>query len=274
MTVYSGKDIRGLKMATNSNNTTTDVNPYKILLINPNTSESMTEDALTMVSQSISPDTQVYGYTAPTGTGPTAIEGHLDGVLSSASVFRDVYDYVKQADACLVACFSDHPLINCLREEFDVPVCGILEAAVYSARLLGGRFGILTTSARSQIRHADAVRNMGLEGFCAGLLSTGLTVPQLETSPKERVFSMMNKLAQTLVNEKGADVLILGCCGMSDMQKSIEQAVGCYGVPVIDGVVAGVNLLSGIVRSKQFTSKRGVFASSKDSRIARGQKYI
>lgn len=149
-----------------------------------------------------------------------------------------------------------------------------MEAAVYAARILGGRFGILTTSCRSEVRHADAVRNLGLSPFCAGLLSTGLTVPELESHPREQVLVMMNKAAEKLVTEKGADSLILGCCGMSDMQKSVEETMKKYKIPVIDGVVAGINHLSGLVRAGYSTSKKGMFASSKASRMARGQDQI
>lgn len=147
----------------------------KILLINPNCTELMTKNCIKMVEQHLPPDVVVIGYTAPK-TAPTTVEGHLDGVLSSADVMRDAYDVIKEADACLVACFSDHPLINCIREEFDMPCCGIMEAAIYSARVIGGRFGIVTTVYRSSIRHADGVRAYGLDGQCAGLLSTGLKV--------------------------------------------------------------------------------------------------
>lgn len=106
------KSVEDLPVAVGSENAAT----YKVLLINPNTSKGMTADALALVSVCLPPDTKVYGYTAPKDSGPSAIEGHLDGVLASASVFRDVYEYVDQVDACLVACFSEHPLTNCLRK--------------------------------------------------------------------------------------------------------------------------------------------------------------
>jgi Asp/Glu/hydantoin racemase len=246
----------------------------KVLLINPNSTKTMTQNALKMVQDSLPLDAIVYGYTAPVGKGPTTIEGHLDGVLSATSVMRDAYDLIGQVDACLVACFSDHPLTNCIREEFDIPVCGIMEAAIYSARVLGARFGIIATVYRSEIRHADAVKNMGLDRYCAGVKSTGLKVSELELKPRLEVLKTIGEVAAKLVDERDADALILGCCGMSDMKIAVEDAVKHQLVPVLDGVVSGVNLLSGIVRSNGFTSKRGLFCSSKASRQARGQDYL
>lgn len=246
---------------------------YNILLIQPNSTESMTTNCLQMVKEHLPSDCIVYGYTAPP-RAPISIEGHLDGIVSATEIMRDAYAYIQQADAVLVGCFSDHPLINCIREEFEMPTCGIIEAAIYTARLLGGRFGIVTTVYRSQIRHYDAVRAYGLEGHCAGLLSTGLKVSELHTLPREKVLSIMKEVALKLVEDKDADVIILGCAGMTDMQNAIEEAVKKYNVPVIDGIVSGVNLLAGVVRSGLKTSKHGLFCSSLEARTARGQDWL
>lgn len=264
------KDLESLPKVENGQ---TNSKKMKILLINPNSTELMTVNCLKMARSFLAPDVVLYGYTS-SKPSPAVIECHLDGVLSSADTFRDAYDYAKQADAMLVACFSDHPLVNCLREEFDVPICGIFEAGLYTARLLGGRFGIVTTVGRSSIRHGDAVRNFGLSGFCAGLLSTNLKVAELHTKPREEVLQLMSDVAYKLVEDYGADVLILGCAGMADMQEAVENSVKHRSVPVIDGVVSGVNLLTGLVRSGLKTSPRGLFASSLDARAERGQNYF
>lgn len=244
----------------------------KVLLLNPNSTEIMTINCLKMAKEHLAPDVTVYGFTA-SKPAPTTIECHLDGVLSAAAAFRDAYDYIGQVDAVLVACFSDHPLTNCIREEFDIPVCGIFEASIYTARLLGGKFGILTTVQRSSIRHGHAVKAMGLDGFCAGLLSTNLKVAELHTKPREEVLALLADRATKLV-EQGADTLILGCAGMSDMQQAVTEAVQDKGVQVIDGVVSGLNLLTGVVRSGLKTSSFGLFCSSKESRETRGQEYL
>lgn len=254
-------------------NTLDETKVYKVLLINPNSTRDMTLNDLMMVEKHLSPDCIVYGYTAPT-SAPTTIGCFVDGVISAADIIRDGYSLIERVDACLVACFSDHPLTNCIREEFDIPVCGIMEAAIYTSRVLGGRFGILATLYRSQIKHFDAVRAYGLDGNCAGLLSTGLEAAELHNKPKDVVMQTMKDMALKLVLEKDSDVILLGCAGMADMQGVIEDAVKEYNVPVVDGVVTGVNFLVGIVRSDLKTSKRGLFSSSRDARLARGQDWL
>lgn len=245
----------------------------KVLLLNPNSTEIMTSNCLSMASKFLAPDVALYGYTAKQ-PAPSTVECHLDGVLSAADAFRDSYDYVQQVDAVLVACFSDHPLTNCLREEFNVPICGIFEAGIYTARMLGGKFGVITTVARSSIRHGIAIRSMGLDGYCAGLESTNLKVAELHTKPREEVLFLMSKVAMKLVVERGADTIVLGCAGMADMQIAVTNAVRDYGVQVIDGVSTGINILTGMVRSDLKTSKAGLFASSRESRLSRGQDYV
>lgn len=179
-------------------------------------------------------------------------------------------------DAFLVACFSAHPLINALREEVAGPVIGIMEAALYSARMLGGRLGIVATGARSKIMHEDAVRYYGLDGFSVGCETTGLGVLELETLPRDKVLGLVGEAARRLVQEKGADCIALGCAGMTEMKTRCEETVGANDATaqVIDGVGVGVQFLIGLVREDYVTAKGGVFRSAQDGRKARGQGWL
>ncbi|BCS28283.1 uncharacterized protein APUU_61331A [Aspergillus puulaauensis] len=217
------------------------------------------------------PDVQVDGFTSP-HPAPTAIEGSLDAVLSTAAAVRAILHIANQYDAFVVACYSDHPLTKALREELSAPVVGIMEASLYAARTLGGRFGIVVTSTRSVVLHTDSIRNYGLEGFSAGVESCGLGVLGLERKGEEVVLGAMCDAARELV-KRGADVVTLGCAGMTKLKEAVEEAVG-PDVQVIDGVVAGVHHLVGILRMGGRTAKRGVYASSKAGREARGQDYL
>ncbi|KAL4938967.1 hypothetical protein BDV06DRAFT_231379 [Aspergillus oleicola] len=244
---------------------------YRILLINPNATATMTEKCIAMVQPTLSPDVSVTGFTTP-APAPTAIEGSLDAVLSTAAAVRAVLPIADQYDAFLVACYSDHPLTKALREELTQPVVGIMEASLFAARSLGGRFGIVVTSSRSAVLHTDSIRNYGLEGFSVGVASCGLGVLGLERKGEEVVLNAMCDAARELVR-RGADVITLGCAGMSRLKEAVEGAVG-EDVQVVDGVLAGVQHLSGILRMGGRTAKRGVYASSRVTREGRGQDYL
>lgn len=235
----------------------------------------MTDACLRSLQATLPPFCTVTGFTAPLPT-PSAIEGHLDGVLSAAASIRAVSPIALDYDAFLVACFSAHPLINALREEVLGPVIGIMEAALYSARVLGGRLGVVATGMRSKVMHEDAIRYYGLGGFSVGCETTGLGVLELETLDRGKVFDLVGDAARRLVVEKGADCIALGCAGMTEMKLKCEEVVGSKGATaqVIDGVGVGVQILIGLVREGHVTAKGGIYRSAKDGREARGQDWL
>ncbi|KAF2815251.1 carbon-nitrogen hydrolase [Mytilinidion resinicola] len=242
----------------------------RILLCNPNSTASITTSCLAMVASALPPDVSVYGFTAPT-PAPTAIEGNFDSIMSAAASARAIIPIADRYDAFLVACYSDHALINMLRKELSQPVIGIMEASFFAARTLGDRFGIISTSQRSKLMHEDSIRHFGLDAFCAGAKSCDLGALELESKPEKEVLSVMCAVAKELVAD-GADVLTLGYAGMTKLKPAIEEAVG-EDVQVVDGVVAGVQHLIGLVRMGSKTAKAGMYESSAVGRKARGQEH-
>ncbi|CAG5179495.1 uncharacterized protein ALTATR162_LOCUS9314 [Alternaria atra] len=242
----------------------------RILLCNPNATSSMTNACLEMLKPTLPPDITVYGFTAPK-PAPSAIEGNFDNIMSAAAAARAIIPIAHQYDAFLVACYSDHALIKALREELSKPVVGIMEASLFAARTLGGRFGIIATSRRSQYTLEDSVKNYGLDSFCVGARSCDLGVLELESKPEEEVLDIMCDVGKKLVGD-GADVLTLGCAGMTNMKAAVEEAVG-EDVQVIDGVLAGVQHLAGLCRLGVRTAKRGMYTSAADGRKWRGQNW-
>ncbi|GAB1735659.1 hypothetical protein NU219Hw_g4229t1 [Hortaea werneckii] len=245
----------------------------RILLCNPNATKSMTDNCVKMVEPTLPPDVEVVGFTAPT-PAPFAVEGNVDNIMSAAAACRCIIPMQQREgyDAMLVACYSDHALIRMLREEFDVPVIGIMEASLIAARTLGARFGIVATSNRSKVMHGDAVRHYGMDGFCAGVESCNIGVLDLERKPRSQILGIMQDAARSLV-AKGAETLTLGCAGMTDMKAAVEEAVG-EDCQVVDGVVAGVHHLIGMVRMGGKTAKCGMYASSSKARKMRSQEYV
>lgn len=245
----------------------------RILVANPNATESMTASCIKMLQPTLPPDVEAVPFTAP-HPAPLAIEGNFDSVMSGAAAMRALIPLQQREgyDAILVACYSDHSLIRMCREEFDVPVIGIMEASLFAARTLGARFGIVATSNRSKVMHEDSIRHYGMEGFSAGVASCNLGVLDLERKPRSEVMAKMEDAALKLV-QNGAEVITLGCAGMSDMKAAVDKAVG-EDVQVVDGVLAGVQHLAGLVRMGCKTSKGGMYTSSADKRKLRGQEYI
>ncbi|WQF89302.1 Putative carbon-nitrogen hydrolase, asp/Glu/hydantoin racemase [Colletotrichum destructivum] len=245
----------------------------RVLLVNPNSTRAMTDACVAMVESQLPSDVIVTGFTAPRPS-PSAIEGSFDNVMSAAAAARAVLPLAATHDAVLVACYSDHALIRMLREELPrQPVIGIMEASLFAARTLGGRFGLIAVSERSRVLHEDSIHHYGFSTSCAGVLSCGLGVLDLHEKSQDEVMGIMANVGKRLVEEKGADVLLLGCAGMTPLKPAVEAAVG-DDVQVVDGVLAGVHHLVGLVRMGGATAKRGVYKSSAAGRKARGQDWI
>lgn len=217
----------------------------------------------------------VYGFTAP-GPSPSAIEGHVDAVLSSESCLRALLPVLSHYDAFLVACFSAHPLIPALREEVShtQPVVGIMESALYASRMCGGALSVITTSRRSEVMHDQAIRTTyGLGAFSVGCLAADLGVLELESRDRKEVKQVMREKARVLVEERRADCVCLGCAGMTEMGEACREVVEEGMAMVVDGVGVGVQFLCGLVREGLGTAKGGVYASARKGREGRGQEW-
>jgi Asp/Glu/hydantoin racemase len=135
-----------------------------------------------------------------------------------------------------------------------------MEASLFAARTLGGRFGIIATLQRMRYTLEDSVRAYGLTSFCVGVRSCNLGVLKLESKPEKEVLSIICKIGKKLV-EDGTDMLTLSCPGMINMEPALEIAVG-EDVQIIDSVLAGVQHLAGLCRLGARTAKKGTYASS------------
>lgn len=244
-----------------------------ILLVNPNSSEYMTKNCLTALGPSLPSDVIVHGFTAPY-PAPTAIESQTDAVLSTEACIRAIKPIGDKYDAFLVACFRAHPLIGVLKEEFSQPVLGIMEAAMYAARMLGGNMGIICTSERSAAAHGRTVSEYGFSGYFAGCEAAKLGVLELDSQPRAEVHAVITQKLNRLVYERDADCVLLGCAGMAEMRAICEATVEGSGARVLDGVGLGAQILIGLVREGLRTSKNGVFKDSSLDRVKRMQDWL
>ncbi|KAJ7783526.1 Asp/Glu/Hydantoin racemase-domain-containing protein [Mycena maculata] len=225
--------------------------PTSILVINPNSSKSVTvglEEEL-----KTPPETTLAFYTAP-ANAPPSIDDATTGVLSAAACFHDILrkGLIDQYDGFLVSCFSDHPLVHMLREATPKPTIGILEASIVQALLCGQRFGIVSTGAGYNYSRNREVSTFlgGQSDRFAGMVMSGLGVVELREGDRQHVESKMKESSAELA-AAGVDVVILGCAGMAGMQNLVQSGVeegGFKAVRVADGNKAGVEMLAALVR--------------------------
>jgi allantoin racemase len=213
----------------------------RILLINPNTSQSFTDKIQAIADQYALPTTQAVAVNP--AYGPRSIESVYDELLSSAGTLEIALEQKDSFDAFVIACYSDHPTVYALREVTGKPVVGIAEASIYVACMLGYKFSIVTTNDAWEPLLWDAVKHYGLAERCASVRTTGMAVLALEESERATE-ALIEQAAKKAIHEDGAEVICLGCAGMSGLDKHLEERLG---VPVVDGVVAALKVLEGLV---------------------------
>lgn len=222
-----------------------------ILIVNPNSSESISR--LIFETTVIPPGSKVGIFTGPPAAPPSINDEETALASEKACIEVLVNGVAKEYDAYLVACYSDHPLVGSLRKAFpEKPVIGIFEASVTHALLLGARFGIVTTGKAWEALLTEAVdKFLGAPNSAkfAGVVSTGLGVLELHDADPKEVARKIGEGARLLA-DNGADVICLGCAGMSGMEEAVKMGVEGRNIQVVDGVQAGVELLAGLARRK------------------------
>ena len=223
----------------------------RILLINPNTSQSFTDKIQAIADKYALPGTQARAVTA--ASGPRSIESIYDELLSAPGTLETALTHLDESDAIVIACYSDHPTVYALREITTKPVLGIAEASMLLACMLGYKFSVVTTNREWEPLLWDAVRHYGLAERCASVRSTGMPVLALESASPEETYEMIRAAAQRALEQDGAEVICLGCAGMTGLDKRLEADLQ---VPVVDGVVGALKLLEGLLSYGLRTSKR------------------
>ncbi|MBY5709764.1 aspartate/glutamate racemase family protein [Rhizobium leguminosarum] len=226
----------------------------RILIVNPNTTASMTEKAATAARAVAASGTEIIAATSR--MGPVSIEGHYDGALAIPGLLAELKE--RQAagyDAAVIACFDDTGL-EAARTFADVPILGLCESAVVTAGFLAQRFTVVTTLERSRVLIDNLVRRFGM-GDRAKVRASDIPVLELE-DPASGAIGKLRAEIERALSEDGAEAIVLGCAGMTDLARELQEI---YGVPVVDGVAAAVKQAEALVSLGLSTSKRGSYAS-------------
>lgn len=220
----------------------------RILVINANTTDAITDDISAAASRYARPKTEIEAVSP--AWGHRSIEGHYEEELAAVATLEAVRERAAEFDGVVIACYGD-PGLFAAREISPVPVVGIAEASMLMACTLAHRFSIVTVLARIKPMLDDMVRMHGLEQRCASIRTTELTVLDCERDPRAATREIV-AAARLAIAEDGAEAICLGCAGMGPLDKAVEAEVG---VPVLDGVACAVKLVESLVDYGLSTSR-------------------
>lgn len=226
----------------------------KLLVVNPNTTASMTATIADAAQRVRNSSTEITAVTS--SMGPVSIEGYYDEALAVPGLLLEIAKGERDgAEAVIIACFDDTGL-DASRALAKIPVIGICEAAMATASYIAKRFTVVTTMERSRLPVEANVRRYGMGERC-NVRAADISVLSLEDPQSNARDRLRNEIAVALREDK-AEAIVLGCAGMADLVADLRAE---FGVPVIDGVAAAVKQAEALHALGLSTSKQGPYAS-------------
>lgn len=198
----------------------------RILVVNPNTSASMT-DRLRLELTAVKDGGTELTVTNP-AEGPAAIESAADEALAIPPMLALVSQAAPDHDAVVIACFSDPGLAQ-VRREVQIPVVGLQESSLHLAAQLG-RFTVLTSRRGRVAAKLEQIERLGLSGRLASVRALEMGVLEMDRAPaiaRQRIA----EVGSAAVREDGAEVVVLGCAGLAGHAAALGPSLG---VTVID----------------------------------------
>ncbi len=209
----------------------------RVIVVNPNSTERISaqvDDAVRDLAEGLGIEVEVITSTG----GPPAIESDEEVVASVEPMIEIAAGH--EADAYVVACFSD-PGIGEMRARLEAPVFGIAESAVLAAMSRGRSVGVISAVEEAIPRHDRYWDRIGVATRVVADVATGRGVLDLESEEAyEDVLDAGKQLA-----DSGADVLVLGCTGMTHLRARLQDDLG---LPVVEPCQAAVTFAVAALR--------------------------
>ena len=205
----------------------------RLLIINPNISDSVTALIEAEARRSASPGTQITMKTAAFGVA--YIETRFEALIGAYATAQLAAEHHGGHDAVIVAAFGDPGLAG-IREVMPVPVLGMTESALATACLLGHRFSIIAISQRIQAWYREVVEANGLIGRLASIRALDQELVNIGSVQAEHA-EALHTLCERAVREDGAEVIVLAGAPLAGLARSMQ---GQLSVPLVDGVSSAV----------------------------------
>lgn len=225
----------------------------KILLINPNTTQAMTDLVVATARRFATPGVVLIGATGRFGA--RYITTRAASAIAAHAALDAYAEHGAGCDAVILACFGD-PGLSGLKELATQPVVGMAEAACLAAAPLGSKFAIVTGGERWGPMLEEFVAAIGLSSKLACVKTVAPNGAEIAREP-EGSFKLLADACNVCVTEHGAGSVILGGAGLAGIAAQIAHRVP---VPLIDGVAAAVKSAEMLAALKPAKPTSGSYA--------------
>ena len=230
MTSKTSPDLSPNMMSTSSTR-----RRQRLLVINPNATQSMTDDIADAARNAAGENVEII---AKTNTqGPASIQGKKDGDAAVPGVLS-LIESAENVDAAVIACFDDTGLFEA-RSVAPFPVIGIGEASYILAGILSPKFSIVTTLAVSIPVLEGNIERGGWKHQCSRVRASGIPVLALESDP-----GAVDRLVEEISlakSQDGIDAVVLGCAGMGRHLESLLEKTQ-RSIHIVEPVAAATRL--------------------------------
>lgn len=207
-----------------------------IIIVNPNSTVSMTEAMLNTARQ-VAPELIFEGWTSH--DGPPAIQGAEDGEAASGPLLKVIGKAgAATAEGIIVGCFDDTAIAEAAAR-VTCPVIGLGQAAFHQCALRQRRFSVVTTLPVSIPVIEDNIARYGLAGHVGRVRASNVPVLALEQDPDATVEAIL-QTALAAQEEDDIDAVVLGCAGMVHVTRRLRASLSCE---VVDPVVAAARAM-------------------------------
>lgn len=214
-----------------------------ILIINPNSDVVMTKAIQQTAEAYVDKNAHVVCMSTP--NAPKFIETYEDQLNAAPGMMKLVKEHENDYDGFVIACHCD-PNLDAIKELTTKPVVGIGEASMKLASMLGDSFTVISMTEQSIPNKIELIKKYQLLDSMASVRSP---LDKDKGLNEEEKYLRTAKLA---IQEDKVEVIVLGCAGMTGLDKKLEKELG---VPVLDGVVCALIIITGFVKSGLSTSK-------------------
>lgn len=241
----------------------------RVLVFNPNTSTSITDTFIPILSALSLPNTTLTYWTCP--VGPPVIKTRADMFESASHCISLLLKIVDDFDGFLGACYADHPIVRLLQSYVgSKPVVGIFDASVDAALQLVGpesQFGIITTGLAFESLLAEGVEQLLLstqygghdqQKHFAGVIASDIGVGDLSPESRPRAREKIMAATARMLCSGSVHVLCVGGVILAGMEGWIREACEAElgidkgkEIKIIDQLVAGALVLDANLRGKR-----------------------
>ena len=195
--------------------------------------------------------------------GPASIESRYDEIFAMPEIVKRVKEAEADGvDACIINCFGD-PGVRSSREVVNITVLGPCESSLLIASSLCDRFSVITVlkSVAGLIR--ENAKLSGVYEKLASIRAVDIPVLDLHQDNENTAVALYNE-GKKAIEDDGAEVLILGCTGMTGMAERLSKELR---VKVIDPLPAAVKLAETLVSLKLTHSKLAFPTPAEKNRV-------